>query len=125
MEKFLDMVKNTPDTTYNYSQSDIEQNRLLALISYLSFLCLVPLLMKKSAYATYHAKQGLTLAIIELVLWAVLGLFGGIPLIGFIFRIVRWFANLAFIAMSVLGILNCLSGKAKELPFIGGYTLKF
>lgn len=125
MEEFLKKLRNTPDTTYEYEQSDIEGNRVLALISYLSLLCLIPLFMKKSAYATYHAKQGLVLAIAEIVLLAFLSIFSGIPLIGLIFRLARFLVKLASVGLSVLGILNVLNGRAKELPFIGRTACKF
>lgn len=125
MEKYLNMIKNTPDTTCEYDSKDIEQNRVLALISYVNLLCLVPLLMKKSSFASYHGRQGLVLAILEWIVIGLLTLFGGIPLIGFIFRIAAFLAKVAAVAYSVLGIYNALSGRAKELPFIGKYTLKF
>jgi len=57
--------------------NDIEQNKIMAVIAYLSILCFVPLLLKKtSPYAQFHAKQGLALFIIEmasfLISWTVI-----------------------------------------------------
>ena len=41
---------------------DVEQNRAIAAVGYVSILCLLPLLLKReSAFAQHHAKQGLVL----------------------------------------------------------------
>ena len=50
---------NTTDSTYEFDQKDIEQNKVMALLSYLGILVLVPLLgAKGSKYARFHTSQG-------------------------------------------------------------------
>ena len=128
MDKFVQYIKtslaNVRDCTGSYTRSDIYGNRLLALVSYLWIGCLVPkFLLKGSRYAAFHADQGLTLAAFGTVITLVLKLLGKIPVIGIIFRLLRVIVIIACLLLSLVGILNCLNGKAKELPFIGVFRI--
>ncbi|EKD47008.1 MAG: hypothetical protein ACD_66C00259G0004, partial [uncultured bacterium] len=50
------------DTTPAIDKKDIEDNKVLAALSYIFILCFVPLLLARdSKFAQYHAKQGLVL----------------------------------------------------------------
>jgi hypothetical protein len=50
-------------------KKDIEENRKMAAISYLSILYLIPLFSRgKSKFAQFHARQGLILLIIGIIL---------------------------------------------------------
>ena len=42
----INNLNNTPDTTANYDPKDIEDNKVLALFSYIGLLFLIPLLLK-------------------------------------------------------------------------------
>ena len=47
---------------------DVENNKVIAAIGYIWILCLVPLfLRRRSAFAQFHAKQGLVLFILEII----------------------------------------------------------
>ena len=101
----------------NYQSSpdrDIEDNKVLAAISYVWILCLVPLFLKRnSKFTQLHAKQGLILFIVE-----VFGiLIFAIPLIGFVLYIL-------VIIFALLGIMNSLQGKYWEMPILGKYADK-
>ncbi len=93
----------------------------MALLSYLGLLVLVPLLAAKGdSFAQFHAKQGLTLLIT-----AVIAMFVGVvPIIGWI---LAPFITLACLVLAIIGIVNVLAKKKKELPLIGKYAkqLKF
>lgn len=92
-------------------QKDIEENKLIAVLSYLGILFLIPLLAKKdSPYAQFHAKQGMVLFILSLFLV--------IPFLNFLIGIV-------FLILWIIGIINVLSGKMAELPLIGQFAKKF
>ena len=123
------IIANTPDTTYEYDTQDISANKWQGLLAYLGPLCLVPILLnlfggKKSKYGMYHANQGLNLLIIDLIgKYVLAGIFGKIPLIGWIFRIANLLVILASCLMVLMGVLNVVAGKAKELPFIGKIKL--
>ena len=122
--KAFENLNNTDDTTYQYDPVDIEQNKMIALFSYIGILFLIPLLAApNSRFAKYHANQGLVLFILEVAFGIVQGILASILYsiswhLGFIVTIVRTF-SLAFIILAVLGIINATSGRAKELPIIG------
>lgn len=93
---------------------DVESNKLIAAISYLGLLVIVPLLLKKeSPYVQFHAKQGVTFAIIWCIGWVL-----------FWFPIIGWlFAALVFV-FNVIAFFKALSGERWEAPIIGDITKK-
>ena len=116
-DKVMDAFTNPTDTTSEYPPDDINTNRIFAVLSYIGFLFIIPLIaVPDSKFAKFHANQGLVLFIAEL-LSALLYL---IPIIG-------WAAGAAagilLTVLSVLGLVNAIQGKAKELPFIGKFKI--
>ncbi len=116
----VDSVKelnNTKDTTAEFDPADIENNKVLCLFSYIGILFLIPLLAcQDSKFARYHVNQGIILFLANLILSAV----AIIPILG-------WIAGgigsiIAFVLM-IIGIINAVQGRAKELPIIGKYRL--
>lgn len=98
------------------NSSDINNNKLIAVFSYIGILFLIPLFFAKdSKFARFHVNQGIMLFIVSIVL----GLLSYIPIIGFIFGIL----NLVAFIFAIIGIVNVVKGKAKELPIIGKYTI--
>lgn len=123
-EDKLKEINNTKDTTAEFDAKDIEDNKFMAILAYISWLVLIPLFAaKESKYARFHANQGIILAIAEIAVWVVFGVLTQIPVIGFIFNIIDVIISILFFAYAVLGIINVINGKAKELPFIGKYTV--
>lgn len=126
MANILDM----PDTTSYYSKSDIEGNKLMAVLSYIGILVLVPILAAKdSPFAKYHAAQGLNLLIVD-VAWCIVSgivslIFGliGVTFLSALWTIVTWLVGIALFLMMVIGIINAAQGRAKELPLIGGFRI--
>ncbi len=99
-----------------YSPEDIEKNKVIAALAYLIFF--LPLLAAQdSAYGRFHANQGLLLFILG---------FGGntiltiIPILGWI--IIPFFSLFVMI-LAIMGIVNAINGKTKELPLIGKYRI--
>ena len=124
MADFKDMLTNTADHTAEYEPSDIEQNKVMAILAYLSWLVLIPLFAaKESRFARFHCNQGIVLAIVEIVIWVAFGILGNLPLIGWIFTVLEWLISLVCFAMAIIGIIHAVNGKAKELPFIGGIKI--
>jgi uncharacterized membrane protein len=102
-----------------YTAQDIEENKVIAALSYLGLLVLVPLLAKKdSPFCQFHAKQGLVL----LVAWVIIGAVSIIPILGWIIGIL---GSIFLFACFIIGILNALTGEIKELPLIGQYSSLF
>ncbi len=103
-----------PDKT-----NDVQDEKIIAALSYLWILVLIPLLAKKdSEYCQFHAKQGLVLFVASFAIMVL----GMIPFLGwFIVLPLGWLAITIF---SVLGIINALQGKKWEIPYIGKYAKK-
>lgn len=124
----LEKMNATTDTTEEFSKADIEQNKVMALLSYFGILVLIPLIgAKESKFARFHANQGLILciacilygvaysilsAVILAISWRLYFVVSLIGLLGCVFAI-----------LAIIGIVNALNGKAKELPFIGKYKI--
>lgn len=105
-------MPDTIPTQEIFDAKDVEENKLMAALSYLWIMWLVPLLIKRdSAYTQYHAKQGLMLFIAEslsvLISW--------IPVVN-----ICVFIFLIFLA--VIGITNALKGAAVPLPVVGKFV---
>ncbi len=111
----LTELNNTADTTAEYDAQDIEKNKIMAVLAYVIFL--IPLLAaKESKFARFHTNQGLVL-FIGAILSSVITV---IPLIGWI---VAPIAGIAITILAVIGIVNAIGGKAKELPVIGKFKI--
>ena len=122
-EKFNEF-NNTADTTADYDPADIQQNKAMGILAYISWLVLVPIFAAKgSKFARFHANQGLVLAIAEIICWVVLGLLGNIPFIGWLFGIIDGLLSLVFVGFAVIGIVNAANGKVKELPIVGKFRI--
>lgn len=112
------------DLTSNFMSSDIEKNRFLSLLSYIGILIVFPFFMAKgSKFARFNMNQGLTLLLAEAAVFIVKKLLGGIPVLGLIIRVVCGLAGIVLFLLAVLGIYNCVNGRAKELPFVRKFSL--
>lgn len=97
-----------------YDQEDIEKNKIIAGLSYIWILFFLPLVAcPDSKFGRFHANQALVLFIISTAGSIVLGI---IPILGWI--LLPFFGIACFVFM-ILGIVNGVTGKAKELPLIG------
>ena len=124
--------KNFEDVTTEFDTQDANSNKVMAVLSYISWLVLVPLIGSKSPFARFHANQGLVLAIAEVVWNIVLGVIStilyavlGVIHLGFIATIIMAvlrLVNLAFFIVSIIGIVDTVSGGARKFPFIGSFT---
>ena len=96
--------------------SDIEQNKTMAGLAY--FIFFLPLLTcPDSQYGKFHANQGLLLLILGFAGSFILGI---IPIIGWI---LLPFFGIGVFVLVIMGLINGLGGKVKELPLIGKYRL--
>ena len=113
--------KDIPQKEHKVDAQDAEKNKGMAVIAYIVFF--IPLLTdaKDSPFAKFHVKQGLILllfciagSIISSVLTVVLiGLLLG-PIVA-----------LATLVLFIIGIMNAVNGKMKELPYIGQFAEKW
>ena len=117
-------LNNTADTTSDYDVQDIQNNKAMAILAYLSWLVLIPLFAaRESKFARFHCNQGIVLAVAEIIAVIVLSILDGLPLIGWIFSIAGSLLGLVCFLFAILGIINAANGKAKELPIIGKFKI--
>lgn len=113
-------INDTPDHSQEYGGDDVANNKGLAVLSYFNLLVLIPIFAgKNSAFARFHANQGLILLILE-------------ALIGLVDKILGWTGIVALVCgilylcvgiLAIIGIVNAVQGKAKELPIVGGFKI--
>jgi len=91
------------------SIKDLRKDALLAVLSYLHVLVLIPLIFgKKDEFVHYHAKQGFFL----LIIWILAGFAFYLPYLPWIFLIVL-FVDILF------GVLHVIFGKTRPMPLFG------
>ena len=130
-------LNQTADTTAKHDQKDIADNKTMAVFAYFGPLVLVPILAApKSKFARFHANQGLLILIGEIVYGVVqsvllkvlrtifpwdwtIGYLGGRGMVYNILSSALSIIWIVFGILAILGVLNALKGKAKELPIIG------
>ena len=98
-----------------FSKEDVLDGKIYALLSYLSILCIIPLILKKNnPFVLAHGKQGLVLFIAQVAVW--------------ILSIVMPFilAPLMFIlwGLAFLGLIATLKGEFLRLPFFCAWADK-
>ena len=127
----INNVMNTPDTTAEYTQEDINSNRVMAILAYIGLLFLVPLFAAKdSKFARFHTNQGIVLCIAGAICYVactILVALASIPAIGWLFAVLGYIGvtavGIVFTILMVLGIVNAAKGTAKELPIIGKFKI--
>jgi uncharacterized membrane protein len=102
-----------------FDPKDVEYNKMIAAIAYISILCLIPLILKKdSRFAYEHGKQGFILFITELIVWAL----GMLPVIGWF--IIGPIGTVLCVIAAVVAILKAVNGEFWEIPVVGQYRDK-
>lgn len=94
-------------------------NMVMGVFAYLGPLVLIPYLAsKKDDFVMFHAKQGLVVFGIEVLVW--------------IFSSFMWqlymilgIINLGTFILSIIGIINVVQGNKKELPLVGSLAKSF
>ena len=94
-------------TDPQFDAQDIADNRMLAMLGYLTMGVLPMLGARNSAYAMHHTNQALWIFIGSLLC----GLVCIIPILGGI-------AVIVLVVFSIMGIVRALKGNGKPLPFI-------
>lgn len=128
MDKIKSLFTDLKDSSAEYTKEEKDAGKLMAILSYIGILCLIPYFVEKdNKYVRYHAIQGLNLFIISLIISvaaAVVAFVGAflafIPVLGFIlFAIIGLVCSLVSIvpfALSIWGLVLVFQDQAKELP---------
>lgn len=100
--------------------SDDSNIKLFGILGYIfPLLFFLPLVMeetKNNEFAKFHANQQLAL----LIFWLVINAIGIIPILGWLIAIFGWIFG---IVLLIMGVLNVVNDKQKQLPLIGGVSL--
>ena len=125
LEEKFQAINNTADSTSEYNPKDIEQNKVMAVLAYLGILVLVPIFAaKESKFARFHANQGLILCIIGIILYFAVVILMSISMkLAAILSLFMWLIELGILILAIIGIINAVKGRAKELPLVGKYRL--
>lgn len=102
--------------------SDVEKGKICAALSYI----LIGIIwyfadkeQKKNKYVRFHVQQALVLLIVSVI----------VNVAGTIIPIIGWFiilpvGGLIVFILWIIGLINSITGKEKELPLIGKYGKK-
>lgn len=121
-------LNNTADTTAEFDKADIDQNKGMSILAYFGPLVLIPILAaKNSKFARYHSNQGLVLLLAAIAYGIVYGILSTIIYaiswrLGFIVSIIG-LVSILFTVLAIIGIINAVNGRAKELPIIGKFKI--
>lgn len=123
---------DTADETSIQDASDVQENKIFALISYLGYLFFIPMIVKPySRYLRFHGNQGLTLClyliavtIVNTVITSIIGIagysgMGALIAVTIINSIISFIFYGSFALLAGIGIYNAVKGRARELPLIG------
>lgn len=145
-EKVKELLLNTPTCKDEIDSTDINENRLINICSYLGIFMLIPFFLRKnSRFTRFHCNQGLILLIITVILNIIKGIINGVigsifmykqeilwgfmkisvvtPFGKFLQGIVDVCFGLPIIILIIVGIYNVVKGRTNELPFIGKFRL--
>jgi len=96
-------------------QKDIDDNKVMGILAYIIFL--IPLLAaKESPFARFHTNQGFLI----FLLYIACSVIFIIPILGWIVGLLGYL--FAFVCM-IIGIINAIGGKMKDLPLIGKFRI--
>lgn len=121
---------NVKDFTADYDPRDIKDNKSISVLCYLGIFLLIPFLTRKNSYfVRFHVNQGLLILFLSVCLNVVqraIGIIFGLMGLEFILVFLNFvFAVLSILCLTlmVIGIINVVNGKAKELPLIGSIRI--
>lgn len=125
---------NFPEAT----EEQIKEGKSLAWLSYLGILFLIPLLAHKdNPFSKYHARQGMLLFFLEVILgilWAILGAiagaiavatYGGGAICLLLLGIVMGILYLVVAVFAIIGIIQSVTGKFWRMPVFGPLAEKW
>ena len=113
-------MSETPVSSDAHKEEDRDDHHktLMGVLAYLGPLVLIPFLVaREDSFVKFHIKQGVVLFIISLLVWAA--------------SVIMWFlmplwaiVNFAVLILALIGVLNVVRGKEKEIPLVGHYSAK-
>jgi len=121
------IMNDAEDTTEYFEPEDIEKNKWVCALAYLSILFFLPLVVcPNSRYGKYHANQALILFLVSVIGNVAFGIARkmlSVVFMGWAVSIASTIWGLLIFLFMLMGIFNVLGGRAKELPVIGKLRL--
>ncbi len=116
------------DTTAQYDQAELKENKVIFVLAYLWILFFLPLVACPDSKAgKFHANQGLLLLITGIILGVACSILGAclafIPFGWIITSIVSSVVGLFTLILAIIGIVNVINNRVVELPLIGKINL--
>ena len=102
-------------TVIEIDPNEVEKGKVLAILSYIFILWLIPIIQKDNEYSLFHAKQALMIFLASIAL----GLLNVIPCIGQLAYVI---GSVGLFVFWVIGLINAIKGQAKLLPVIGKFA---
>lgn len=103
----------------NTNSKDVDQNRLVAALSWLWVLSAIILLVKKdSPFVQFHARQGFLVFLASIILWILFGILGPLAWVP------QQLLHIAVFLVVVFGFVQALRGRWWTLPVLGPLASK-
>jgi uncharacterized membrane protein len=102
-----------PNNPFGYPGEDVEQGKLLAILSYLvPIVFIVPLIQKDNHFSLFHAKQVVLLVIGYIIATIIATITCGIGMILY----------LPLFVLNIMGLVYAIQGQYKPLPLVGKWA---
>jgi len=92
-----------------FTDEEVEEGKLLAMLGYIPPFCFLPLLKTNNAFAQEHGKQAAVLLVVEVLAFIFLT-----PLGDIFWKLVL----LVCLAFAVIGAVRAVSGRLFRMPFL-------
>ncbi|MCX7878180.1 MAG: hypothetical protein N2510_05990 [Ignavibacteria bacterium] len=112
----------------NITPEEIESGKVMGILAYIFFI--IPLLAaRENRYAMFHTEQAIVLWIVfilvYIVMWILTFIIGQISsTLACVVSIIGILPWVVYLILWIMGLINAIGGKVKELPLIGQYGAK-
>lgn len=108
--------QNNSQNSTPVAQNTGGNRTIMGVLSYLGPLVIVSYLVSKDdPFVKFHIKQGLVIFGIEVIVWALGSMMWS-------FMMLLNIVNLGTFILSIIGIINVVQSKEKELPLVGSFA---
>jgi uncharacterized membrane protein len=99
---------------------------MMIVLAYLWILAIIPLIVEKEDRdVQWHAKHGLVLLVLEIILYAVLTVVGMVPVVGCVVPILWVVVLLGFLVIRILCITKAINGQRFLIPGVSDFANRF
>ena len=100
-------------------------NVLMAILSYFGIFALIPLFVEKEdEFIQFHAKQGVTLLIAEVVFFIAVMILSFVPILGCVVAVAEMLISLALFVFHIILMIKASKGEWYKIPYIYDWSLK-